>query len=300
MNRRDASLLVLLSLVWGSAFAMVDVVLDDVDPFTIVAGRLALAALLLTVTAVVLGNGLPPRSAWGVLLVLAIFNNLLPFSLITWAQQHITSSLAATLNATMPLMTFVIAAAAGTERPTADRALGVVVGFVGAAVLIGPDLTDITSSNTIGDLAVLGGSAGYAVSTVIARERLRGEPIALASGQMIFGALLAVPLALLVDGRPDLTISTQASLSWIGLGALSSGAAYIIFFTLVQRMTATSISLVSYLIPVVATTIGIVVLDEKVRLNLFIGLALIIAGMLLVNGVLRRGDALTASREEGA
>jgi drug/metabolite transporter (DMT)-like permease len=284
----DAVLLVVLSLIWGSAFTMNDVVVEEVSPFTIVAGRLLLASVLLTGGALVLHRGLPARSTWTVLLVLAVLNNVVPFTLITWAQEHITSSLAATLNATMPLMTFAIAAAAGTERPTPDRALGVAIGFVGAVVLIGPDLADITSSNALGDLAVLGGSAGYAVSTVIARQKLHGDPMSLASGQMIFGAMIAIPLALAIDGRPDLSISTEASLSWIGLGALSSGLAYVIFFTLVQRITATSISLVSYLIPLVATVLGWAVLDEHIGLNLFVGLALIIAGMLLVNGALNR------------
>jgi drug/metabolite transporter (DMT)-like permease len=284
----DVALLVALSLIWGSAFTMNDVVVEEVDPLTIVAGRLTLAAVLLTAGALLLGRGTAPRSTWGVLLLLAVLNNVGPFTLITWAQEHITSSLAATLNATMPLMTFVIAVAAGTERPAPDRALGVLVGFAGATVLIGPDLGDITSSNALGELAVLAGSAGYAVSTVIAREKLRGEPLALASGQMIFGALVAVPLALALDGWPELSISGQASASWVGLGALSSGLAYVIFFSLVQRMTATSLSLVAYLIPLVATVLGWALLDESIGVNLFVGLALILLGMVLVNGTFRR------------
>jgi drug/metabolite transporter (DMT)-like permease len=295
MKPQDAALLLVLSVIWGSAFTMNDVVVDEVDPLTIVAGRLLLAATLLTAAALIFRGGLAPRSTWGVLFVLAALNNVIPFTLITWAQEHITSSLAATLNATMPLMTFVIAAIAGTERPETDRAFGVALGFVGAIVLIGPDLGDLTSSNALGDLAVLGGSAGYAVSTVIAREKLRGEPMALASGQMIFGALIALPLAFAVHGAPDLSISAKAGLSWVGLGALSSGLAYVIFFTLVQRMSATSVSLVSYLIPVVATILGWTLLDEHIGVNLFVGLALIIAGMVLVNGQFRRRAAPEAT-----
>jgi drug/metabolite transporter (DMT)-like permease len=270
---------------------MNDVVVDEVSPLTVVAGRLILASVLLTATLVLARRSMAPRSMWPVLLVLAVLNNVIPFSLISWAQLHITSSLAATLNATMPLMTFIVAAAAGTERPDTSRALGVVVGFAGATVLIGPDLGDLTSSNALGDLAVLGASAGYAVSTVIARQSLRGDPIALASAQMIFAALVALPLALAFDGLPDRGISAQAALAWTGLGAFSSGIAYVIFFALVQRISATSISLVAYLIPVVATLLGWLVLDESIGVNLLLGLALIVTGMLLVNGALRRGTA---------
>jgi drug/metabolite transporter (DMT)-like permease len=161
------------------------------------------------------------------------------------------------------------------------------VGFAGAAVVIGPDLTDLTSSNTLGELAVIGGSLGYAASAILARERASGDPWVLSSGQMVVGAAIMTPIALLFDGAPDTGIPAKAALAWAGLGVFSSGFAYIIYFTLIQRVSATSVALVSYIIPIVAAVLGVLVLDESLGPNLFVGMALIIIGMMAVNGSLR-------------
>ncbi len=299
MKPADTAMLIVLSVIWGSAFLMIGVTVDEVPPLTIVAGRLVLAALMLTSIALLAGRGLPPRSMWGVLLAMAVLNNAVPFTLITWAQQHIASSLAATLNATMPLFTFVMAIGIGSERPTTDKTVGLLVGFVGAAVVMGPDLGDLTSSSALGDLAVIGASAAYAASAIVAREKARGDPWVLSSGQMITGALIMTPLALVFDGVPDSSISTGAALGWAGLGVFSSGFAYIIYFTLVQRISATSVALVGYLIPIVATVLGWAVLDEALGINLFAGMALIIVGIMAVNGTLRAA-LRPATRGEGA
>lgn len=286
MRTADAAALLALSLLWGSAFLMVDVVLEDVEPLTIVAGRLIIAAVALAAVSVLLRTPLPPRSDWPVLFVIGALNTVLPFSLITWAQQHIDSSLAATLNATMPIFVFIMAVAIGAERLRPERAVGVLIGFVGAAVLIGADLTDITSSNTLAQLAVIGGAVGYAVAAIISRERLRGQATGFALGQMVFGAMIAVPLALAIDGMPALgDVGAKSASAWVALGVLSSGMAYIIFFALIQRVSATGASVVSYLIPIVAAVLGWLVLDEDLGPNLFAGMALILAGMAAVNGV---------------
>lgn len=294
MKPLDFALLVVLACIWGSAFTLITVVIDESDPLTIVAGRLVIGAVFMGLLALALGKGLPARSMWPVLLLLAVTNNILPFALITWAQEHIPSSLAATLNATMPLFTYLIAVAIASDRWTNERAAGVVVGFIGTAVLIGPDITEISSENTLAQFAVLVAALGYGGSTVIARERLHGEPIALSAAQLMFGAALSVPIALLAHGSLDVDVSAGAAVAWITLGIVPSGLAYIIFFGLIQRVSATSVSIVSYLIPVVATVLGWALLDERIGLNLFVGLALIIAGMAAVNGslspLLRRRD----------
>ena len=193
----------------------------------------------------------------------------MPFSLITWSEEHIASSLAATINATMPLFTFAIAIALSVERPTFDRALGLFVGFVGAVVLVNPSLSDLTSSSTLGEFAVIAASASYALSTVLARDRLNvGDPLAFAAGQVAAGAIIAVPLALIIDGTPHLHLSAGAALSWVALGLVCTAVAYVIFFSLVQRISATQVALVSYIIPVVATILGWAALGEHIGYTL--------------------------------
>ncbi len=281
-----------MSLVWGSAFLLVKVTVEEVPPLTLTAGRLALSAVLLHV--LMRASGLRwgrQRSLWATLAFMGLVNNVLPFTLIAWGQQHISSSLAAILNATTPLFTVIIAYLAATERLDLERGLGVAIGFGGAVVLVGPDLGHLTASSTLGQLAVVVGSLGFAVATVVARERLQGvEPLVAASGQLAMAAVFIGPVALLVDRPFDVTVSPKAAAAWVGLAALPSGLAYVLFLWLIQRITAVQVSLVSYLIPVTATFLGWLVLDERLGLNVIAGLLLIILGLLAVNGAM--GPAL--------
>ena len=286
MKPRETATLVVLATIWGAAFLFVDVVVDEVEPLTIVAGRLLIASLVLVPAALLAGTLLPPRESWVAVFLMALFNNVLPFSLITAAQEHIDSSLAATLVGTMPLFVLVITFAARTERPSAERVIGLVIGFVGAVVVIGPDLGDITASNTVAQLAVLAASLCYGISNVIARQWAKGPPLSLAASQLVVAAAIALPIALIVDGPHVGSISAKAASSWLALAVVCSGIAYILFYDLVQRVTATQASIVAYLIPIVATVLGWAVLDEHIGPNLFVGLALILVGVTAVNGAL--------------
>jgi drug/metabolite transporter (DMT)-like permease len=278
--------LIALSIIWGSAFMLVEVVLDDVPPLTIVAGRLSIAFLCLAVVLPLTGRRLRlDRRSLRAYAFLGIVNNVIPFSSLTWGQQHIDSSLAAILTASMPLSTVILAHFWIKERLTVDRAGGVLIGFAGVFVLIGADLREITSSSTLGQLAVVGGVLGYSVGTVFARTYLQDADGAVtAAGQMLAGALVAVPLAFAVDRPFDLSLSGKTVLAWITLGAVSSAVAYLIFFWLIRHITATQASMVSYLIPITAVFLGALVLDERLGANSFLGLALIIAGVWVVNG----------------
>ncbi len=285
MKARDLALLLLLGVIWGSAFLFIRVAVRDVPPLTLVAGRLLLAAAALLVLLRATGRAFPPRATWPVLLLLGVTNNVLPFSLITWSEERIASGLAGTLNATMPLFTFAIAMSLRAERLSFDRAVGLAIGFAGALIIINPTLHDLTSASKLGEFAVIAASASYAFSTVVARARLReGDAIGFAAGQLAAGALVAVPLALAVEGAPHLRVSTGAALAWVALGLLCSALAYIIFFTLVQRVSATQVALVSYVIPVVATVLGWAVLGERIGYGLLGGLAVILVALAIVNG----------------
>jgi drug/metabolite transporter (DMT)-like permease len=279
-------LLVVLSVIWGSAFMLVEVVLEDVAPLTIVAGRLSLAFVFLFAVLRATGQRLPmTRRAWTAYFVMGVVNNVWPFAAITWGQQHIESSLAAILTASMPISTVLLAHYTIRERMTPDRVAGILVGFAGVFVLIGADLRDITESGTLGQLAVLGGVLGYSIGTVFARRYLQdADPTETAAGQMMVGTAVAVPLALAVDRPFDLAVSAKAASAWIALGILPSAIAYLLFFRLVREISATQASMVSYLIPITAVFLGAFVLDERLAATSFLGLALIVLGVWVVNG----------------
>jgi len=284
---RDALLLLMLSGIWGAAYLFIHVVVGEVGAFTVVAGRLLVAAIFLAPLAARSGGILPARGARLPTLFLAVFYNVIPFSLITIAEKSIATGLAATLVATMPLFTVMVASAAGTEHPSVEAVAGVLIGFIGAVVIVGPDLGDITSSNMVGDMIVVLAAASYGLSTVVARQTAKGSAMTLASGQTIFGAMIALPLALAVDGVPAHGISVEATLSWLALGVLCSGVAFVLFYLILESASATQASIVSYIIPIFAALLGWAVLGESIGVNLVIGLALIVAGVAGVNGGLR-------------
>jgi drug/metabolite transporter (DMT)-like permease len=279
--------LVTLSIIWGSAFMLVKVVLEEVPPMTLVAGRLTSAAVVLVGVLYATRKSFPRELRdWYPFVVLGLANNVFPFTMLTWGQQHIDSSLAAILTASMTLSTALLAHVWIGERLTADRAAGILIGFAGVVVLIGADLRDITDSSTLGQLAVLFGVLGYSVGTVFARGRLEGiDPVQAAAGQTLVGAAVMIPIALLVDvPYGDISLTPKIIAAWVTLGVVASAVAYLIFFPLIRRITATQAATVTYLIPVTAVFLGALVLDERLGANSFAGLALIILGVWIVNG----------------
>ncbi len=276
----------LLSVIWGSAFMLVDVALDDLPVLTLVAGRLVGAALFASAVLLVTGGSLPrAASFWAPVAAMGAVNIAFPFAMLTWGQQHIESSLAAILTASMPLSTAVLAHFFIGERVTAGRLVGLAVGFAGVIVLFGPGLRDVTESSTLGQLAVLGGVIGYSTGTVIARRYLQeGDAAAYTAGQTLVAVLLIAPIAAAIDQPFDLDVSAKAGLAWAALGIVSTGTAYLLFFWLIRRVTAVQMSSVAYLIPVTAVILGTLVLDERLGASSFVGLGLIVAGVWAVNG----------------
>jgi drug/metabolite transporter (DMT)-like permease len=282
-------MLVVLGCIWGNSFLFTKVTVEEVPPLTLVEGRLLLAGavLLLMMRGLGLSLSLTPR-LWAAITFMGVVNNVIPFALITWGQQHIDSSLAAILNATMPLFTVVIAPLWIKEPLTGERAAGVLIGFAGVFVLLGADLGAIAESSTLGQLAVIGASLGYATGTVFARRYLQERPpVVFAAGQMVVASALLLPVALAADRPFDLHTSAKAALAWTALGVVSSGLAYIIYFWLIQRIAAMQLSLVAYVIPMVAVFTGWLVLDERLGASSFGGLLLIVLGVFIVNGTWR-------------
>lgn len=279
-------MLAALAVIWGSAFMLVKVALEELPPLTLVAGRLFGAAAFLTIGLVVLRKSLPPLGkAWVPFVVLGLGNNVYPFTMLSWGQQHIDSSQAAILVASMALWTAVLAHFWIKERLTPNQVVGLLAGFAGVFVLIGADLRDITESSTLGQLAIIGGVMGYAFGTVYVRGFMREEdPTVMAAGQMLVGAAFMAPVALAFDTPFDLEISTKTALAWGTLGIVSSAIAYLIYFRLIRNVTAMQASMVGYLIPVTAVFLGAIVLDERLGVNSFVGLALIVFGVWVVSG----------------
>ena len=278
-------LLLILGTIWGSSYLFIKVAVAEVPVMTLIAGRLLLAAIILWILLWALGQSMPrSRSLWGAYAVMGIFSGTLPYALIAWGEQYIPSNLAALLQATMPIFTVILATLlAGDERMTWTRVLGVAVGFVGVGILMIPDLRQGLQANLLGQLAVVLSSASYAGATIFARKRLRGQPpLASTTGQLTMGALFTLPLSLLIDRPFDLSPSLPATASWLGLIVLGTITAYVIYYALLERTSATFVSTVTYIIPINGLILGALVLGEPLTMALAGSSVLILLGVLLV------------------
>jgi len=282
MKPSDAARLVLLGGIWGSSFLFIKVALEDLTPLQIVAGRIVIGALLLVALLYARGHRLPrDPQLLRTLFVMALIGNIMPFMLITWGEQYITSSLAAILNSTTPLFTVMIAAVAlegESLRPM--RLGGVILGFAGVGVIVGFE----TDGSIQGMVAMTLASLSYAAAFVYARRHLSGRdlpPLALPATQLLISAVLILPFALTnaVGTPPNITFDATATT--LALGLLGTGWAYVLYYRLIADIGATSASFVTYLIPIFGIALGAIVLSEELGVNTIAGAVLVIGGIAL-------------------
>jgi drug/metabolite transporter (DMT)-like permease len=288
-TRLEWILFVVLGFFWGSSYIFIKIGVEaGLTPFTLVMLRLFFGLALLA-TVVRIAHEPLPREArtYGHLIVMATFNIVVPFSLITWAETSVDSALAATLTAAVPLFVIVIAAIfLRDERITANRVAGLVVGFVGVAILVGFDPTTLTSGNFASEIALVGATISYAVGAVYARRNIHGlRPMIPALFQVGFAFAIVTVLAFVFE-RPltvlgSMTPTSLFAVIWLGL--LGSGLAYLLFFRILSVWGATRTSMVAYLLPVYGIALGALVLHENIDGRLLIGTALVIGGVALVN-----------------
>jgi drug/metabolite transporter (DMT)-like permease len=278
MNRRAWILMSLLAALWGASYLFIKVSLEDgLDPFFIVFARLALGALVLvaiTARAGLLGH---VRGLLGPILFLAVVQVALPFVLITYGEQHISSALTGILVSAAPIFTALIAARVDDdERPHGIATAGVAMGMAGVVLLFGFDLTGDAQA-LAGGLMVLLAAAGYAVGSLYLKHRVRGvPPVSIAAGTMIAGTLVSLPFALLTLPSQAPQLQTVGAL--LALGAGGTGIAFAIYFTLISEIGPGRASLVAYIAPGFAVFYGVTLLGEPLTVGAIVGLVLILSG----------------------
>ena len=290
MRARYLGVLVLLGAVWGASFLFIKIGVQELAPETLVALRLIIASLVLLGVLYARGLRLPARwRIWADFLFVGVIGLIFPYLLITWSEQSIPSGMAAILNATTPLFSVLVAYFwTREERLSGLRLLGVALGFAGVVVAVGIEELDLTRADTQAQLAVLVAAACYAVAGIYGRRAFRGMPALVpATGQMLTGALLITPYALAMRGIPSPLPSATALWSVVALAVVGTAMAYILLYWLMERIGATRSSMVTYLLPPFALVYGALFLQERIALNAVLGLGLVIAGILLANGVLR-------------
>ncbi|THB80307.1 MAG: DMT family transporter [Desulfobacteraceae bacterium] len=286
MTLREWGMLIFLSLIWGGSFFFVGVAVKEVQPFTIVLVRVGLAAFILLAVARVKGTKMPKDPAtWGAFLIMGALNNLLPFCLIVWGQTHIESGLASILNAVTPIFSVVLAHFfTREERLTSLRAFGVVMGWIGVAVLIGIEFFKGFGTAVAGQAAVLGAGFCYACAAIYGQRFKMIDPLVVAAGMLTGSTLMMLPLALVADQPWMLSPGVGSILALIGLAAVSTSLAYIIYFRILASSGPTNILLVTFMIPVSAVFLGWVFLGERLGADIFLGMGLIFTGLIAIDG----------------
>lgn len=291
MKLKNFLLLVLLAALWGPSFLFIKVAVAEVPPMTLVLGRVGIAAVLLTLLLLLQGKRLPKtRTIWRHLAVVAAVQNAIPFVLFSWGEQYIDSALASILNGTTPLFTIIIAHFFGkNDRLTTTKLLGVLIGFGGLLLLISPSFSDGLQVTTLGLLAAALAAALYGVAIVYTRNNLTGMPALVApAGQMILASLYLLPLSLLVERSYALpTLSLPVIGSLLALGVLGTAAAFIVYYRLLETASASYVSMTTYIIPVFGVILGVLVLNEQLTWHAYAGFALILLGVMIVNGLLK-------------
>jgi drug/metabolite transporter (DMT)-like permease len=287
-TRLDWLLFVILGFMWGSSYLFIKIGVEGggLPPLTLVALRLAVGFAILAAVVALAREPLPrePRM-YGHLVVMAVINIVLPFWLITWAEQSVESSLASILNGTVPLFVIVIAALFLRDEPiTVNRVVGLLVGFVGVVILTSRGLGSIGQSNLAGELALIGSAISYAAGNVYARRNVQGlRPMIPAVFQVGFALVITTVLAFTFERPLDLRLNRDALVAVVWLGIFGSAFAYLVYFRLLKRWGATRTSMVAYLLPVFGIVLGFIVLSEPIDGRLLLGTALVIGGVALVN-----------------
>lgn len=289
MTARDWLLLWVLSVLWGGAFFFAAVAVKEVPPLTLVLCRVGIAAFILFVFIKFKGEQIP--LGWpflSIFLMMGFFNNLIPFSLLFWAQTAIPSGLASILNATTPIFSIVVAHfLLSDEKMAANKVAGAVLGFAGVAVLFGGDALSGVSISTLGILACLGAALSYGFASVFGRRyRTLGiTPSIGALGQLSATTIMMIPIVMFFDQPWTLTMpGTEAIGAIVSLAVASTALAYLIYFRVLESAGAVNAALVTLLVPLTAIFLGTVFLDEELAIRHYVGMALILVGLIAVDG----------------
>ncbi len=273
-----------LCLAWGFAFLLIAIALPSFPPLTLVTLRLGIGALALYIIMRWQGHALPTERRWWLhFSLLTLLGNLVPFTLVSWAEVHISSGQAGLLMALMPLSTMVLAHYfVEHEQLTARRLLGVLTGFAGVAVLVGGDaLAGLGGASLIAQLAVIAATFSYAVNSVYAKRLPPVNGLVAATGSLLVGTVIMLPLSLLVDQAWQLQPSAGAWLAATALGLLSTGLATWVYFLVVSACGPGFLSLCNYMIPALSFAAGALLLGESVSGWQFIGLIVVCGGIAL-------------------
>lgn len=278
-------LIILLGAVWGCSFLFNAILIREISPIWVAAGRVSIGAAICWVYLLAMSKPLP--SDWQVyaqLLVLGILNYAVPFTLFPFAEQTVASSIVGVINGLTPMSTVIVSQVwRGGEKATWNKLIGVAIGFVGAVILALPSLSEGASAQVLGLLAAIGATLCYALTLNYARRFKNIEPAAVATCSLTAAALVTVPLALVFSGVPVISRGeTWGAL--FAIGAFSTSFSFLLVYWLLPKVGATNLSLNTFITPISAILLGVLVLHEQFEGAHMLGIAVIFVGLIFMDG----------------
>lgn len=283
--------LIILSVIWGGSFLSIRLALDEMSVLSAVAHRVFWAALVLWGYVIWRGLAVPRRaSVWAAFLIMGLLNNVIPFSLMAWGQLYIPTGLTAILNATTAIFGVLVAAAVFADETLSRRKLtGVLLGFAGVAMAIGPSSLLAFDPTSLAQLAVLGGTFSYALAGSWARKFLTGMPPQMAAAGMLTGsAVIMVPATVLIEGGIGMPVTLTGISAVAYYAIIATALAYLLYYRVLTLAGAGNLLLCTLMIPPVAILLGALVLHERLSLTTWAGFVVLALGMLVIDGRLLR------------
>ncbi len=297
-------LIITLGIIWGSAFMSVRLTLEGFTPWQTAAGRTILGALLLTAIGTSLGQGphkLGSKRGMAIAVIIGIGAVALPFALLSWGQQHVPSAFAGVAMGAVPLLVLPLVWLFSPEEGIGPRRIiGMLLGFAGILTITGPGALSATNDLTLwGRLACIGAALCYACGSVLTRRAPAMPPLAFASVTLIAAALTLTPIALLRDGLPAAWPRTP-TLALLYAAALPTALAAVIRVRVITTAGSLFMSNTSYMVPVWSVIFGIALMDEILPDTLYVGLALILAGIAISQSRARAAHSSGKNNPGGA
>lgn len=294
MNRDQTNLLLLflLGAMWGPSFMFIKIAVEHIPPITMTAARLGIGALMLFLILKIKGTKFPKlKPVWKKLAFAGLIQSAIPFTLFAVGEQYVSSSIGAIINGTAPLFTLITAHFfTQNDRLTKAKTTGASIGFIGLFVLIFPSFF-IGHSSTIGIIALLIGAICYAVAFVYIKKNIdvaSFPALTIPTFQMTVGAIFLFVFAVIFEDPQVIFVAPLSSLASVcALAFLGTTIAFIIYYKLIQQTNATYVSMVNYITPVFGVVLGMLVLDEKLEWNSYLGCILILCGVMIANGILK-------------
>jgi len=276
----ELSLLLLLATLWGGSYAFIKLGVATIPPITLIAGRTAIAGLLLLLIMSWRGLQLPADAAtWRRFMFQACLNSVVPWTLIAWAERSVDAGLATILNSTSPIFTFFLTLAlAHQEAQTPRKLFGVAVGMAGICLIVGVQAFESLGRALLAQLAIVAATICYAGAAVFSRGFKGLDPMAPAAGSLICGAAVLIPVSVLE--RPwTLSPSATSMLALLGLAIFSTAFAFVIYFRLIQTLGSVGTTAQAYLRVPIGVALGVLLLGERLSPTAWVGLGCVVVGV---------------------